>query len=74
METKERKVTLITEEMIINDVVRKYPATMKVFNQHKVDSCCGGGQSIAVTAAVSNANMPALMADLNAAAAEKVGK
>ena len=36
----------ITEDMTINDVVSKYPATMKVFNDHKVDSCCGGGQSI----------------------------
>lgn len=61
----------ITEDMIINEVVRKYPKTMKVFNQHKVDSCCGGGESIALTAAVSNANVPALIKDLNAAAEEE---
>jgi regulator of cell morphogenesis and NO signaling len=55
----------ITKDMIINDVVNKYPETMKVFNDFKVDSCCGGGQSIATTAAVSNSNIPELMEALN---------
>jgi regulator of cell morphogenesis and NO signaling len=55
----------ITKDMIINDVVNKYPETMKVFNDYKVDSCCGGGQSIATTAAVSNSNIPELMEALN---------
>jgi len=64
-------MSLITEDMIINDVVNKYPETMKVFNEHKVDSCCGGGQSIAVTAAVSNTDVPSLIKDLNAAIAGK---
>ena len=57
----------ITKDMIINDVVNKFPETMKVFNDFKVDSCCGGGQSIATTAAVSNANIPELMEALNKA-------
>ncbi len=57
----------ITKEMIINDVVNKYPETMKVLNDFKVDSCCGGGQSIAVTAGVGNVNVPALMEALNKA-------
>jgi regulator of cell morphogenesis and NO signaling len=57
----------ITKDMIINDVINKFPETMKVFNDFKVDSCCGGGQSIATTAAVSNANIPELMEALNKA-------
>ncbi|GMT42442.1 MAG: hypothetical protein IEMM0002_0853 [bacterium] len=57
----------ITEEMIINDVVSRYPETMKVFNQFKVDSCCGGGQSIATTAAVNGTAIPELMEALNQA-------
>lgn len=52
--------------MTINEVIKKYPETMKVFNKHKVDSCCGGAESIATTAAVSNSDIPKLMADLNA--------
>ncbi|VAX22566.1 hypothetical protein MNBD_NITROSPINAE02-717 [hydrothermal vent metagenome] len=58
---------VITEDMIINYVVNKYPVTMKVFNDFKVDSCCGGGQSIATTAAVSKANVPELIVALNEA-------
>ncbi len=57
----------ITKDMTINDVVSKHPETMKVFNDFKVDSCCGGGQSIAATAAVSNTNIPDLMEALNKA-------
>lgn len=57
----------ITEEMIINDIVNKYPETMKVLNDFKVDSCCGGGQSIGATAAVGNVNVHQLIEALNQA-------
>lgn len=33
----------ITGNMVINDVIKKHPQTIKVFNDYKVDSCCGGG-------------------------------
>ncbi|MDH5542362.1 MAG: DUF542 domain-containing protein [Nitrospinota bacterium] len=61
----------ITEDMTINEVVNKYPATMKVFNDHKVDSCCGGAESIKTTANVANADIPKLMEDLNNAVNKK---
>jgi len=61
----------ITENMTINEVIHKYPETMKVFNDFKVDSCCGGGQSIAVTAAMGNANVPELIKALNEAVNKK---
>ena len=51
--------------MTINDVVTKHPETLKVFNDFKVDSCCGGAESIATTAAVSNVNIPELVEALN---------
>ena len=41
----------ITGDMVINEVIKKYPATIKVFNDYRVDSCCGGGAPIEVTAA-----------------------
>lgn len=56
----------LTKEMIINDVIRKYPNTMKVFSKFKVDSCCGGGESVETTANVSGADVPELMKELNA--------
>jgi iron-sulfur cluster repair protein YtfE (RIC family) len=40
----------ITRDMVINDVIRKHPATIKVFNEYRVDSCCGGGAPIETTA------------------------
>tara|TARA_B100000315_G_scaffold90209_1_gene82925 strand:+ start:1478 stop:1675 length:198 start_codon:yes stop_codon:yes gene_type:complete len=58
-------MAIITEDMTINDVVQKHPETLKVFNDFKVDSCCGGAESIATTAAVSNVNIPQLMEALN---------
>lgn len=61
-------MALVTAEMTINDVVKKYPATMKVFNQYNVDSCCGGAQSIKAAAELNGANLGKLMADLNTAA------
>lgn len=61
----------ITEDMTINSVVSKYPETMKVFNDHKVDSCCGGAESILTTANVAKADIPKLMEDLNKAVDNK---
>jgi regulator of cell morphogenesis and NO signaling len=55
----------LTKEMIINDVIRKFPNTMKVFSKFKVDSCCGGGESIDTTAKVGGADVPQLMIELN---------
>jgi len=36
----------ITENMTLNEVIRKYPSTIGVFNRFNVDSCCGGARSI----------------------------
>jgi len=42
---------MITKEMIIRDVIRKYPETIHVFGNYRVDFCCGGAHSIEETAA-----------------------
>ncbi|MDI6784152.1 MAG: DUF542 domain-containing protein [bacterium] len=57
----------ITKEMIINEVIKQYPQTIAIFNQFKVDSCCGGGQSIAKTATADGVDIAALLTALNAA-------
>ena len=64
-------MAIITEDMTINDVVKKHPETMKVFNDHQVDSCCGGAESIETTAAVNNADLDKLMVALNSAITNK---
>ncbi|MCL5966769.1 MAG: DUF542 domain-containing protein [Deltaproteobacteria bacterium] len=57
----------ITRDMVINDVIRRYPQTIKVFNDHKVDSCCGGGAPIETTAKRDGVDVEALLKALNAA-------
>jgi regulator of cell morphogenesis and NO signaling len=42
---------MITRNHIINDIIRQYPETISIFNQFRVDACCGGGRPIAETAA-----------------------
>ena len=63
---------LITKDMIINDVIKKYPKTITVFNNFKVDSCCGGGVSIEKTAGMSGVNINALLQALNKVAMSSV--
>jgi len=57
----------VTRDMIINDVIRKYPQTFKVFNEFKVDSCCGGGAPIETTAKRDGIEVEGLMKALNEA-------
>lgn len=62
----------ITRDMIINDVIKKYPRTIKVFNEYKVDSCCGGGAPIETTAKRDGVDVEGLLKALNDAAGIKV--
>ncbi|MBI2876349.1 MAG: DUF542 domain-containing protein [Candidatus Tectomicrobia bacterium] len=57
---------MITKEMIIREVIRKYPATINIFGKFQVDFCCGGSHSIERTAqACGVRDVPALLAELN---------
>lgn len=56
----------ITFDMVINDVIRRHPETIKVFNEYKVDSCCGGGASIETTATRDGVAVEPLVQALNA--------
>jgi len=57
----------IIRDMIINDVIRKHPETIKVFNEYKVDSCCGGGAPIETTAKRDGVDVETLVIALNVA-------
>lgn len=57
----------ITKDMVINDVIKRFPTTIAIFNVHGVDSCCGGGQSIEKTAAADGVELGPLLTALNAA-------
>jgi regulator of cell morphogenesis and NO signaling len=61
----------ITGSMVINDVIKKYPQTIRVFNDYKVDSCCGGGAPIETTAKRDGVDVEGLLKALNDAAGKK---
>ena len=56
---------MITKDMIINDIIKRYPKTIAVFNKYHVDSCCGGGQSIEKTAVRDGVDVDKLVEALN---------
>lgn len=58
----------ITPSMTINEAVRQFPNTMKVFSRHGLDTCCGGHQKIGDSAKSAGADIGRLLADLEAVA------
>jgi|GEM_PF-1096320 len=57
----------ITGDMVINEVIKKHPSTMEVFNNFKMDIGCGGGHSIAVTSKTDGLDVEVLLKALNVA-------
>ncbi len=58
----------ITKDMIVREVADRWPQTVAVFGNHKVDFCCGGAHSIEQTANARNCpDVDALVTDLNRA-------
>lgn len=55
----------ITKEMIVNDVIKKYPKTLAVFGKFNIDSCCGGGVSIEAAGKRDGADVEAMVKELN---------
>jgi hypothetical protein len=59
--------TKITKDMIVREVADRWPQTVAVFGNHKVDFCCGGAHSIEQTARARGCqDIDALLKDLNA--------
>lgn len=42
--------TLIPDTQTVNDTIRRFPETVAVFKAFGIDSCCGGGKTIAEAA------------------------
>ena len=56
----------ITKDMIVREVADRWPQTVAVFGDHKVDFCCGGAHSIEQTARARGCqDIDALVMDLN---------
>jgi regulator of cell morphogenesis and NO signaling len=54
----------------VNEVLRRYPAAVTVLNAYGIDSCCGGPRALADVARAHRLDLPALLAELTALAAE----
>jgi regulator of cell morphogenesis and NO signaling len=54
--------------MTVNEAIRRYPATVAVFNKYGIDACCGGALPVAEAAANEGVDRDALRADLLEAA------
>jgi regulator of cell morphogenesis and NO signaling len=59
----------ITPELTVNEITVRTPATLQVFQHYGIDACCGGARPLAEVAARHGHDLPALLADLRAAAA-----
>jgi len=57
----------ITGDMVINEVIKKHPSTMEVFNNFEMDIGCGGEHSIAVTSKTNGVDVEVLVKALNVA-------
>ena len=55
----------VTPEMVINQVINRFPKTVEAFHRFNIDACCGGSRTIAQAAKEDKADLVALMADLN---------
>lgn len=64
----------VTAQTIVRDLVGRYPATLKVFEDHGIDYCCGGNKSLADAAKESGAKLDSLLPALQAALEAALGK
>jgi iron-sulfur cluster repair protein YtfE (RIC family) len=59
----------IDADLTVNDAIRRYPATVAVFNDFGIDACCGGAAPLAQAAVRDGADPVALLEAMRAAAA-----
>lgn len=48
----------------VNEAIRRYPATVEIFNRYGIDACCGGAAPVAEAAARDGADPVALENEL----------
>ncbi len=58
----------IDPHLTIGEIVRRYPATLAVFNAHGLDACCGGALPLAEAAERHGLDLAELLAALVRAA------
>lgn len=58
----------IAETATVNEIIRRHPATVGVFNDFGIDACCGGAATLRDAAARDGADLQPLLDALNGAA------
>jgi iron-sulfur cluster repair protein YtfE (RIC family) len=51
-------------DMTVNEMIRRYPATVEIFNRYGMDACCGGAASVVDAARRDGAEVDSLLAEL----------
>lgn len=59
--------TRTIDGMTVNDVIRRFPETVEVFNRFGIDACCGGAVPVEEAAARDGAEPEALRRALDEA-------
>ncbi|HEY4716559.1 MAG TPA: DUF542 domain-containing protein [bacterium] len=55
------KTQKITKNMSINEIIKKFPQSIGVFNKFNLDSCCGGAESLENAAKKSEVDLAILI-------------
>ena len=51
-------------QLTVNEVIRRYPATVAIFHLHDMDTCCRGGLLVSDAAKDANVDAATLYAEL----------
>ncbi len=51
----------VDQELSVNEVMKRYPATMGIFNRFGIDTCCGGNASVTEAARRDGVDLDSLL-------------
>lgn len=57
-------MSLVSPEMTVNEVLRRWPASADIISEFGLDMCCGGGLPLAAAVQAPGADLGALLARL----------
>jgi regulator of cell morphogenesis and NO signaling len=51
----------VDQELSVNEVMKRYPTTMGIFNRFGIDTCCGGNASVTEAARRDGVDLDSLL-------------
>jgi regulator of cell morphogenesis and NO signaling len=60
---------MLSEQMTVAELLRKYPTASGILERHRIDYCCGGNRSLAEACSHAGVSPKTLLADLSMAGA-----